>query len=87
MFRKLLVTSLSVLGSFNNLSVLAADEVLLERGAYLTEGIVACGNCHTPKTADAVPIESMQFAGGFVIEEPAFKAYAPYHHGQRNRDW
>ncbi len=77
MFRKLLVTSLSVLGSFNNLSVLAADEVLLERGAYLTEGIVACGNCHTPKTADAVPIESMQFAGGFVIEEPAFKAYAP----------
>ena len=77
MLRKLLVTAVPVLGIFNNLFVLAADEPLLERGAYLTEGIVACGNCHTPKTSDAIPIKSMKFAGSFVIEEPVFKAYAP----------
>lgn len=50
---------------------------LLKRGTYLVEGIVACGNCHTPKSADAVPIQGMQFAGGFVIKEPGVKAYAP----------
>ncbi len=53
------------------------DEELLARGTYLMEGIVACGNCHTPKTPDAVPREELKFAGGFVIEEPGFRAYAP----------
>lgn len=57
-------------------TVNAADD-LLERGTYLMESIVACGNCHTPKSADAQPIAGMELAGGFVIEEPAFKAYAP----------
>ena len=53
------------------------DEDLLARGTYLMEGIVACGNCHTPKTPDAVPREELKYAGGFVIEEPIFRAYAP----------
>ncbi len=53
------------------------QDELLARGTYLVEGILACGNCHTPKSADAVPIAEMQFAGGFVIEEPGVKAYAP----------
>ena len=53
------------------------DAALLARGTYLMEGIVACGNCHTPKDADATPIEDMRLAGGFVIEEPIFRAYAP----------
>ncbi len=55
----------------------ARAETLLERGTYLMEGIVACGNCHTPKNADATEIESMEYAGAFVIEEPGLKAYAP----------
>lgn len=54
-----------------------ADEALLARGAYLVEGIVACGNCHTPRNADATTNEAMRLAGGFVIEEPEFRAYAP----------
>ncbi len=53
------------------------DAALLARGTYLMEGIVACGNCHTPKDAGAVPIEAMRLAGAFVIQEPVFKAYAP----------
>lgn len=53
------------------------DAALLARGNYLMEGIVACGNCHTPKDADALPIERMRLAGAFVIEEPVFRAYAP----------
>ena len=54
-----------------------SDEDLLARGTYLMEGIVACGNCHTPKTKDGVPIEELKLAGGFVIEAPIFRAYAP----------
>jgi mono/diheme cytochrome c family protein len=53
------------------------DDELLARGTYLMEGIVACGNCHTPKTPDAVPREELKFAGGFVIQEPGFRGYAP----------
>lgn len=52
-------------------------DALVTRGAYLVNGIVACGNCHTPRSADATAVEDMRLAGGFLIEEPAFRAYAP----------
>jgi len=51
-------------------------ETPLERGTYLMRGIVACGNCHTPKTADGKPIAEREFAGGVVIEVPEFRAVA-----------
>lgn len=54
-----------------------ADKVSIERGRYLAETIVACGNCHTPKAPDGQPIQSKKYAGGFLIEEPPFIAYAP----------
>lgn len=54
----------------------ASSETLLERGTYLINGIVACGNCHTPQTPTG-PAPGMELAGGFLIEEPAFTAYAP----------
>jgi len=57
----------------------AAQEAaaLLERGDYLMNSIVACGNCHSPRDENGEFIEGMELAGGFVIEEPAFRAYAP----------
>jgi mono/diheme cytochrome c family protein len=54
----------------------AAAETPLERGAYLMQSIVACGNCHTPKGPEG-DIQSMELAGGFVIEEPPFTAVTP----------
>lgn len=54
----------------------AHAESLLERGAYLVNGIVACGNCHTPQTPNG-PAPGMEFAGMFLGDDPAFKAYAP----------
>jgi len=54
----------------------AQEETLLERGTYLVQGIVACGNCHTPKNADGSPVAGMELAGNFTIEEPVFTAYA-----------
>jgi len=52
-------------------------EDLLARGDYLVNGVVACGNCHSSRTPDGEFADGMELAGGFVIEEPAFKAYAP----------
>ncbi len=58
-------------------SSVAAAETLLQRGSYLMNGIVACGNCHTPQTQTG-PAPGMELAGQFLIdEEGLFKAFAP----------
>ena len=51
-------------------------ETLLERGTYLMNGIVACGNCHTPQTENG-PRPGKELAGQLVLETEAFTAYAP----------
>ncbi len=51
----------------------ASAETLLERGTYLMESIVACGNCHTPQGPNG-PIAGMELAGGLVFDEPGFVA-------------
>lgn len=49
----------------------------LARGRYLGESIVACGNCHTPRTAQG-EVPGRALSGGVVIEEPGvFRAVAP----------
>ena len=49
---------------------------LFERGDYLMNGIVACGNCHTPQGPGG-PVAGMELAGGLVIEEPEFTVVTP----------
>ncbi|MGN6747834.1 MAG: c-type cytochrome [Xanthobacteraceae bacterium] len=53
-----------------------ADTDLIKRGAYLVNGILTCGNCHTPKgpTGD---IGDKAFSGGLSWDEPPFKVTAP----------
>ncbi len=62
------------------LALLAASpgraETQLERGSYLINGIVACGNCHTPQGPDGA-LPGMELAGGLVIEEDAFTVHTP----------
>ncbi len=48
---------------------------LLERGRYLVQGVVACGNCHTPQGPNG-PLAGQELAGGLVFEEPPFTAVA-----------
>jgi len=62
---------------FSVYSGVQAQEDMLARGAYLVNGIVGCGNCHTPRNADATTNDSMRLAGGFLIEEPEFTVYSP----------
>jgi mono/diheme cytochrome c family protein len=49
---------------------------LVKRGDYLVNGILTCGNCHTPKgpTGD---IMDKAFSGGLSWDEPPFKVTAP----------
>lgn len=47
----------------------------LQRGRALVNGIVACGNCHTPQGPDG-PVAGMEMAGGTPFVEEPFTAYA-----------
>jgi mono/diheme cytochrome c family protein len=57
-------------------SAAPADEALVRRGAYLVNGILACGNCHTPK-GPAGDLPGRELAGGLEFREEPFTAYAP----------
>jgi mono/diheme cytochrome c family protein len=48
-----------------------------ERGGYLVNTIMACGNCHTPRDADGQSIAAKAFSGGLTFTTPAFIATAP----------
>lgn len=45
-------------------SASATDAITVERGRYLVNTILACGNCHTPKAADGRPIAGKELSGG-----------------------
>ncbi len=54
----------------------AAAETPIERGGYLVNSILACGNCHTPKAPDGRPIAGRELSGGLSFTTPAFNAVA-----------
>lgn len=55
----------------------AQKSSVLERGTYLMEGLVACGNCHLARDDKGQPIAGKGLSGGTVFDEPsAFKVHA-----------
>ena len=54
----------------------AYAETPVERGAYLVNSIMACGNCHTPRDADGKLIAAQALSGGFTFNTPPFVATA-----------
>jgi mono/diheme cytochrome c family protein len=54
----------------------AAAETTLERGKYLVNTILACGNCHTPKNPDGRAILDKDLSGGTWFTAPPFNATA-----------
>jgi len=49
-----------------------------ERGSYLVNTIMACGNCHTPRDGDGRPVAGRALSGGGLkFTTPAFIATAP----------
>jgi mono/diheme cytochrome c family protein len=57
------------------LGVANAQSDLVKRGDYLVNGVLTCGNCHTPKgpTGD---IAEKAFSGFLKFDEPPFKVTA-----------
>jgi len=53
-----------------------AQSDLVKRGDYLVNGLLTCGNCHTPKGPPAA-IAGKDFSGGLSWDEPPFKVTAP----------
>ncbi len=58
------------------LSSSAFGETLIERGSYLVNVVMACGNCHTPRTPEGKLIEHKALSGGLNFTTPAFEARA-----------
>jgi mono/diheme cytochrome c family protein len=54
----------------------AAAQSAVERGSYLVNTIMTCGNCHTPKGPPAA-VAGKDFSGGLTWDEPPFKVTAP----------
>src|SRR5580658_10065941 len=48
----------------------------LERGSYLVNTIMTCGNCHSPKGPPDV-VAGKDFSGGLRFDEPPFDVTAP----------
>src|SRR3979490_2354768 len=55
----------------------AFAETPIERGAYLVNTIMACGNCHTPRDVDGRPAPQRALSGGPAFTTPAFIDTAP----------
>lgn len=58
-------------------SAVATTAAERARGDYLLNGIVACGNCHSPRGPDGDLIAGQELSGGAPIELPEFRAIAP----------
>lgn len=52
------------------------DAKLVERGAYLMNSIVACGNCHVQRDKEGRPLPALGLSGGELFDEEPFRAYA-----------
>jgi mono/diheme cytochrome c family protein len=48
----------------------------VERGSYLVNSLLTCGNCHSPKGPPQA-IAGKDFSGGLSWDEPPFKVTAP----------
>lgn len=70
---KLTVSALVVI---NTQASLALDVPSMERGRYLMESVVACGNCHIARGDKGQPLFERGLSGGMEFDEPVFKAYA-----------
>ena len=72
-FSRLTLSSLLVIGAS---AAWAQKPALLERGKYLMESVVACGNCHVARDDKGQPLFEKGLSGGMVFDDVPFKAVA-----------
>jgi mono/diheme cytochrome c family protein len=52
-----------------------SGQTAIQRGEYLVNGVMACGNCHTPPSPTG-PVMEKFLAGGLTFDTPGFKVTA-----------
>ena len=52
-----------------------SSQTAIQRGEYLVNGVMACGNCHTPPSPTG-PVMEKFLAGGLTFDTPGFKVTA-----------
>jgi mono/diheme cytochrome c family protein len=67
---------LVAISAFALLSTSVLAETPVERGSYLVNSLLTCGNCHSPKGPPQA-IAGKDFSGGLSWDEPPFKVTAP----------
>jgi mono/diheme cytochrome c family protein len=67
---------LVAISAFALLSTSVWAETPVERGSYLVNSLLTCGNCHSPKGPPQA-IAGKEFSGGLSWDEPPFKVTAP----------
>lgn len=55
--------------------VSAHAETPYERGRYLVNAVMTCGNCHSPRDANGI-VAAKAFSGGLEFDTPGFKVTA-----------
>jgi mono/diheme cytochrome c family protein len=73
MFRIGIASCVMVLAAANG----ARAESPAERGGYLVNTVMACGNCHSPRDAAGKTIAEKALSGGSTFSTPGFIATAP----------
>lgn len=73
---KVFPLALSALSLVGAIAVHAQPAGSVERGKYLMQGVVACGNCHFQHGPQGQPLFDKGLSGGMVFDEAPFKAYA-----------
>jgi mono/diheme cytochrome c family protein len=70
------ITAFIIVFAAAGCGIAIAQSDLVKRGDYLVNGILTCGNCHSPKGPAG---DNMQkaFSGGLSWDEPPFKVTAP----------
>jgi mono/diheme cytochrome c family protein len=66
---------IAVLLAAGTAAALAQKPSLVERGKYLMEGVVACGNCHTPRDDKGQLQRDKALSGGLLVDLAPLKAY------------
>jgi len=67
----------AVLGGCAQQDAPLSGEALAQRGDYLVNGVVLCGDCHTPRISDTELDERRRLQGAPLPGPPNFAQFAP----------
>jgi mono/diheme cytochrome c family protein len=76
MTRRFLAAAAATICLYGIVQTGALAETATERGSYLVNTIMACGNCHTPRDPAGKLIPEKQLSGGIYFTAPPFIATA-----------